>query len=484
MRVPLACSATQLDRIWPSPIAVVLMSDPSLPCETLAERLRAFRFEPAGAPPFADALARGTGWNSLKAQRVVEEYRRFLWIAGTGTDTVSPSPAIDRAWHLHLLDTRSYWNELCPKVLGRSLHHEPGRGDLSSRKQLDLAYRRTLAAYHQAFGTPPSDIWPPPPRDETSPSLASEAPEALRVRTGLRLAAAVGLGSLLPLVVAHGSAAVSRLARVSDVVLLLAAGATLAIVTALSSIVRRRLMDGPGLLLEPDTESLDRYELAYLRGGARGAIEVALAELVSRGTLAVSGEGLRFTDDPRDAHEVVATSAGAALRQIVLEAVVGRPAAALAAQLPAESAVRTLFEPILVAGRFVVPARTRAVCNLFGAGTPAAVAVLMFARVAAASQVGATTGFPLACLPIPFVLAVGALVASPFRTKRGEAALARRRGGYSLPTATTRLEDDDAELVALFGASALRGSALDDLAELLEPRPRSSAWASCGGCGG
>ncbi|MFN7741158.1 MAG: glycine-rich domain-containing protein [Cyanobacteriota bacterium] len=56
------------------------------------------------------------------------EYRRFLFLAMQAGHPVSPSRPVDLAWHQHLLDTRSYWQEFCPRVLGRPLHHTPSRG--------------------------------------------------------------------------------------------------------------------------------------------------------------------------------------------------------------------------------------------------------------------------------------------------------------------------------------------------------------------
>jgi len=41
---------------------------------------------------------------------------------------VTPSDTVDQAWHLHLIYTGHYWEELCGKVLGLQLHHEPSAG--------------------------------------------------------------------------------------------------------------------------------------------------------------------------------------------------------------------------------------------------------------------------------------------------------------------------------------------------------------------
>jgi hypothetical protein len=74
---------------------------------------------------------------------------------------VTPSDAVDQAWHLHLTYSRDYWERFCPEVLGRPLHHEPTAGG-PDQKQLHFEqYARTLRSYELAFGqASPADIWP------------------------------------------------------------------------------------------------------------------------------------------------------------------------------------------------------------------------------------------------------------------------------------------------------------------------------------
>lgn len=117
--------------------------------------------DPASATPFSVRLARENGWSLRHAQRVIAEYRRFLFLAATASSPACPSEAVDEAWHLHLCYTRSYWNDLCRDVLGQPLHHEPTQG---GRDQLHLhraMYEQALVAYRAAFDRePPRDIWP------------------------------------------------------------------------------------------------------------------------------------------------------------------------------------------------------------------------------------------------------------------------------------------------------------------------------------
>ncbi len=113
--------------------------------------------------PFSKRLARENGWTAAHARRVIEEYKRFVFLALHAGHPVTPSDAVDQAWHLHLTYTQSYWEDLCENILHRRLHHTPTRGGRrESDKYADL-YGRTLQAYRDFFGeAPPADIWPAP----------------------------------------------------------------------------------------------------------------------------------------------------------------------------------------------------------------------------------------------------------------------------------------------------------------------------------
>ena len=126
------------------------------------QRLSIYEIGPAQAAlPFAARLARDNGWSIAAAARVIEEYRRFAFLAATGEAQVTPSDAVDQAWHLHLTYTRDYWERFCPDVLGTPLHHGPTAGGPDERNRFFAQYADTLARYEAAFGVPPpSDIWP------------------------------------------------------------------------------------------------------------------------------------------------------------------------------------------------------------------------------------------------------------------------------------------------------------------------------------
>ena len=110
---------------------------------------------------FAQRLSRENGWRLGEAERVIEEYRRFCFLAVVADHPVTPSDAVDQAWHLHLTYTRDYWERFCPDVLGRSLHHGPTAGGASEHRRYFEQYADTLRSYERVFGeSPPADLWP------------------------------------------------------------------------------------------------------------------------------------------------------------------------------------------------------------------------------------------------------------------------------------------------------------------------------------
>ena len=110
---------------------------------------------------FAARLARENGWTAGKAERVIEEYKRFCFLAATAESEMTPSDAVDQAWHLHLTYSRDYWERFCPNVLGRPLHHGPTAGGSEERHRYYEQYAETLKRYEQVFSAPaPADLWP------------------------------------------------------------------------------------------------------------------------------------------------------------------------------------------------------------------------------------------------------------------------------------------------------------------------------------
>ena len=110
---------------------------------------------------FIDRLARENGWSRAYTLRVMDEYKKFLYLGCVLDHPVTPSDEVDQAWHLHLTYTESYWERLCGEVLQRPFHHGPTKGGQAEGVKFVDWYERTKADYETEFGTaPPEDIWP------------------------------------------------------------------------------------------------------------------------------------------------------------------------------------------------------------------------------------------------------------------------------------------------------------------------------------
>lgn len=74
---------------------------------------------------FSKRLARENGWSVGYAERVVDEYRKFVFLCMASGHKCTPSDEVDQAWHLHMIYTESYWTRFCGEVLPRSLTMSP-----------------------------------------------------------------------------------------------------------------------------------------------------------------------------------------------------------------------------------------------------------------------------------------------------------------------------------------------------------------------
>ncbi|MBD2088343.1 hypothetical protein H6F67_00435 [Microcoleus sp. FACHB-1515] len=130
----------------------------------LYDRIQAFEIDqPNVLLPFSQRLARENHWSWNYAQQVIEEYKKFLFLAIVSGHAVTPSDAIDQVWHLHLTYTHSYWDELCGQVLQKPLHHHPTQGGAQQRDHFWHCYCQTLESYEKFFGDrAPDHIWADP----------------------------------------------------------------------------------------------------------------------------------------------------------------------------------------------------------------------------------------------------------------------------------------------------------------------------------
>lgn len=128
----------------------------------LYERIQSFDIDTVeDALSFSQRLAKDNNWSLKFALSVIEEYKRFVFLAVAADHPATPSDQVDQVWHLHLTYSRSYWEDFCPNILKMSLHHEPTKGGDAESEKFDHWYEQTLASYEQFFGeAPPEQIWP------------------------------------------------------------------------------------------------------------------------------------------------------------------------------------------------------------------------------------------------------------------------------------------------------------------------------------
>ena len=127
----------------------------------LYKRIHSFPIDDQGsALPFSTRLATENGWTESYTGRVIEEYKKFIFLAVVCRHPVTPSDQVDQVWHLHLTYTRS-WNRFCEEILKTELHHDRTRGGPEEDKRFLRQYLDTLETYRQHFNDEaPADIWP------------------------------------------------------------------------------------------------------------------------------------------------------------------------------------------------------------------------------------------------------------------------------------------------------------------------------------
>ena len=119
--------------------------------------------DPNAEITFSRKLSAKQNWSPTFTERVIEEYRKFIFLCCISPKGASPSQVVDEAWHLHLTYTKSYWIDLCKNTLSKEIHHHPSLGgDEEDHKHIEW-YKDTLALYQSVFESPPpDDIWPLP----------------------------------------------------------------------------------------------------------------------------------------------------------------------------------------------------------------------------------------------------------------------------------------------------------------------------------
>lgn len=479
---------------------------------TLWQRIQAHVLDdPQSASPFSLRLAAENGWQPGFTQRAIEEYRRFAFLAIAAGHPVSPPEAVDQVWHLHLLYTRDYWGEFCPKTLGAPLHHGPARGGIAEKDKLTDWYGKTLASYRRFFGEPPADLWPARPvhpktvRIEVARHWIIRKPR-LRLSGLARLArcftrrqrpqAAVlggaplpvagtverplALGGIAPFMAALPAAAQEWPFDLRGPAFLAVYVGIVAMLVVIALILRRKLAGPPELT---DIDSLSPYAAAYLAGGPDRVFVAGLAATAQRGLVVVSEKSVKRTEVPQPdnlplVERSICSAAGLLGRQLY------DVRAATAGAL--ENVKGEVVEKGLIA---TGPGLTMA--RLVPAGVVAIALLIGGQKV----LIGLERDRPVVFLIMLMLLTLGITIAFACRpsrlTGRGREALRRLKAKHdspSHPRAPIAPQAPGASLwvplaVGLFGASVLQGTELESVAKHGLPRGSDGSGAGCSsGC--
>lgn len=235
---------------------------------------------------FTARLAREQGLSRSEAVALIEEYRRFCFLAVVAGIEVTPSAEVDEVWHLHLCYSRDYWQRFCPNVLGVSLHHGPTAGRSVDGRRYRAQYADTLAAYAAYFGPPPERYWPDAQSRFARPERFRRVDLSrvwLLPRPCLHLSAldwrVLSFAALALLIPASAAALTGDPLDWTGTAFLKLYFALLVAVVLISQIQRRILRAGPGA----PPPSLSVWETAMLAGGPARVADAAVAELHRRG---------------------------------------------------------------------------------------------------------------------------------------------------------------------------------------------------------
>jgi uncharacterized protein (TIGR04222 family) len=468
--------------------------------QALLDRLNAFEFdEPTTELTFAGRLARENGWSLAYAERVIEEYKRFLSLACTAGHVVTPSEQVDQAWHLHLTYTRSYWDDLCRNVLCQPLHHGPTKGGNAEQEKFVDLYEQTLASYRKLFGQePPRDVWSPAElrfgEDLRRVSVNTQRywvirkprwPQSLSRTTPL-----LALGLLgMPL------AATTWNPLDWNGPEFLGGYILLTIIAALVAFVVRYMFAPEHNAEEAKLgKPLDPYEAACLASGPARSVQAAFAALVQAGTLQIVADeskvwGLFTTKKnlirqgkplPGDAHR---------LERAMFQAT-AMPSKDLTPLTAAGIPIAQEINDELVK-RGLLQAGPPPVCNVLASLIMATPLLLGGAKVAVGLSRGRPVELLAALCVLTFLAALGFLLARSRLSPAGKVTLQSLQAKHSTArqlatsAAGTLAPPDLAMAIGLFGVGML---ATGPLAQVHAMLPRTSGGGGCssssGGCGG
>jgi uncharacterized protein (TIGR04222 family) len=457
----------------------------------------------AGSHIFLQRLARENSWDVAFARAAILEYKRFCYLQCSTDNALSPSRVVDQVWHLHLLYTRDYWRNFCPKVLRRDLHHQPAQGSAQEALGFREQYAQTLARYEAIFGTPNAIIWPNLQQRFANGDdwrwQNQSTPRAKKWRNWRLLRGHIVPGApkqrmrssalfLLALSLPK-SAQARNLMDFSGGEFLLFYLCAMILGIFLLLLLRHVLTDAgtPPQVFAPE-------EIALLSGGSKRVLDALEVQLLSLGVLAHDAQGGRLF---RTSTQI--SSAQQALANQIMALRNGTDAKARANLLD------RYVEPIkrrLLAQQHLLPSAKRIQIALYSS-----VPLLLLLLVGIAKLlVGISRGKSVAFLAVLLIL-TGLLCALNFARRpscsKATSAWLRHYKQQQMRLASSPTQSEWPQAVALFGFSALTGTALASYVSWRQPVSSSDATSSdsssdsggdsggsdsggggCGGCGG
>lgn len=129
--------------------------------DSLWSRLQDFSLDAPNVDfPFSKKLAKEENWTLDFTKKAIEEYKKFVYLCCVLPNGASPSETVDKVWHMHLIYTQNYWEDFCPNILKRKLHHHPSKGGFAEKNKHENWFSETLKNYRETFNQDaPADIW-------------------------------------------------------------------------------------------------------------------------------------------------------------------------------------------------------------------------------------------------------------------------------------------------------------------------------------
>jgi uncharacterized protein (TIGR04222 family) len=246
--------------------------------QQLWQRLRDYRFDEPDSEEFALRVATHAQLDIADAQAAIEEYRHFCFLAISAEHPVTPSKLVDEVWHAHITDTQRYLS-FCRRTLKRWLHHLPSRGGVSEDRRHQRQYADTVRSYERYFGRPPQKFWPAPQIEstpKTTPAIGAAAAREPAHGLSWMLRMSLIAGAAYLLIAAHYQQG-NPLHWPGPGFLLWYLTLMFA-AYRLGAWLRRRALDRG----DRGSRKADRWELAYLAGGAERVADTIVAELLER----------------------------------------------------------------------------------------------------------------------------------------------------------------------------------------------------------